>query len=292
MKNPVSIVTSNNVVGPVLKKVGKFYLEHQSLILTGGTIGFSLATTAVTFKNARYILNSLDAAKEALENAESKEEKEQIYKDVLKDLAPKIIPIIIFQTATIICSVQNKRLVDKKDKQLMEAASALALAQNAIAQYQAFNEKAEDQLGEKKTAKIRSEIAQERLEQQPMNANNTVNAPMANEDYIYHDVFANRYFHSQKSPSEIENFCTNLSKDLYDGNCDDDKATVNDIYNYISRDLSVTSGNSFGWIASDICGRSVSDFIKVCITPAEMDDHKTLCYELDIMARPLFRTRY
>ena len=292
MKNPVSIVTNNNVVGPVLKKVGKFYLEHQSLILTGGTIGFSLATTAVTFKNARYILNSLDAAKEALENAESKEEKEQIYKDVLKDLAPKVIPIIIFQTATIICSVQNKRLVDKKDKQLMEAASALALAQNAIAQYQAFNEKAEDQLGEKKTAKIRSEIAQERLEQQPMNANNTVNVPMTNEDYIYHDVFANRYFHSQKSPSEIENFCTNLSKDLYDGNCDDDKATVNDIYNYISRDLSVTSGNSFGWIASDICGRSVSDFIKVCITPAEMDDHKTLCYELDIMARPLFRTRY
>lgn len=292
MKNPVAIVTSNKVIGPVLKKVGSFYLEHQSLILTGGTIGFSLATTAVTFKNASYILNSLNAAKEALDNADTKEEKNQIYKDVLKDISPKVLPILIFQSATIICSIQSKKLTDKKDRQLVEAASALSLAQNAITSYQEFNKKAEEQLGEKKTAKIRSEIAQERIEQQPMTADNTVNDPFANQDYIYHDIFANRYFHSPKSPSEIENFCTNLSKDLYDGNCDDDKVTVNDIYDYISRKLSITSGEAFGWLASDICGSSVSDYISVSITPAEMSDHKTLCYDLDIMARPLFRTRY
>lgn len=292
MKNPVAIVTNNNVIGPVLRKVGSFYLEHQSLILTGGTIGFSLATTAVTFKNASYILNSLDVAKEALENADTKEEKNQIYKDVLKDISPKVLPILVFQTATIVCSIQSKKLTDKKDRQLVEAASALSLAQNAITSYQEFNKKAEEQLGEKKTAKIRSEIAQERLEQQPMTADNTVNDPFVNDDYIYHDIFSNRYFHSQKSPAEIENFCANLGKDLYDGNCDDDRVTVNDVYSHISRNLTVASGEDFGWIASDICGSSVCDYVKVSITPAEMPDHKTLCYDLNIMAAPLFRTRY
>lgn len=292
MKNPLAVVTNNQIIGGALKKVGSFYLEHQSTILAGGTIGFSLATTAVTFKNARDITNILDDAKAILAEETDDSKKKEIYAATLKELAPKMLPILVLQAATIACSLQSKKLSDNKDKRLLEAASALSVAQNAIMQYQAFNEKAEEQLGEKKTKKIRQEIAQERVEADPMTKSNTVNAPIVNGDYLYHDVFGNRYFHSSKSPSEIENFCTDLGKDLYDGNYYGDTVFINDIYNYIAKDLEIRSGKDYGWLASDACGNHPTDTVKVYITPAEMGDHKTLCYDLDIIAHPLFRTRY
>lgn len=292
MKNPLSIVTKNPIVMDGLKKAGAFYLEHQSTFLAGGTIGFSLATTAVTMRKSRDIMNTLDDAKVMLAETEDKEKKKEIYEATIKEIAPKLLPILALQAATIACALRSKKITDEKDKRLLEAASALSLAQNAITQYQMFNDKAEEQLGEKKTKKIRQEIAQERIEEQPMTEKNTFNAPMVNEDYLYHDIFGNRYIHSSKSPSDIEKFAMDMSKDLYDGNCEDDRLDVNELYNYICRNASIRSGSDFGWRAEDACGRQVSDIVKVVITPAEMGDHKTLCYDLDIMARPLFRTRY
>jgi hypothetical protein len=283
MKNPLTVVTQNKIV----KEATKFYFDHQSLILTGGTIGFSIATTAVTMKNSRAILNTLDDAKAMLAEENDDVRRKDIYAATLKELAPKIIPIVILQAATIVCSIESKKLTDANAKKLSEATAALTLAQGAITQYQAFNEKAEEELGEKKTSKIRKEIAKERIEENPKTEMNT----FANGSYLYHDVFANRYIYSDKSPADIEQFCFDLSKDLYDGNCDDDETCVNDIYAFLDKSLQITSGNSFGWRAEDGRGRCASDLIRVAITPAEMNDHQTLCYDLDLMASPLFRTR-
>lgn len=283
MKNPLTVVTQNKVV----KEVGRFYLDHQSLILTGGTIGFSLATTAVTIKNSRAIINTLDDAKAMLADETDEARRKEIYGLTIKELAPKVLPIVVLQAATIACSLEAKRLTDSTAKKLSEATSALTLAQGAIAQYQAFNEKAEEELGEKKAAKLRKEIAAERIEESPKTDANT----FANGSYLYHDVFGNRYIYSNKSPQDIEQYCFDLSKDLYDGNCDGDEVCVNEIYNYINKDLQIASANSFGWKAEDGRGRHASDLIRIAITPAEMSDHQTLCYDLDLMASPLFRTR-
>lgn len=289
MKNVLALVGKNKAVGAAIKKAGEFYILHQSTILTAGTIGFSLATTAVTFRNANYILETLNDANAMLMDESNAGKKNEIYIATLKELAPKVLPILILQTCTILCSLENKK---QSDKRLTEAASALALAQNAITQYKAFNEKAEEELGEKKTNKLRKEIAQEQVEANPMAANNTVPAITTGQIYTYWDTFGSRYIQSSKCPEEIEQFCFDLSKDLYDGNCEDDRVTVNDIYRFVNSDTIIQSGCDFGWLAEDSRGRKTSSLVKVVITPTEMNDHKTLCYELDLMASPLFRTRY
>lgn len=275
-----------------LKKAGTFYFEHQSIILTGGAIGFSLATTATTMMYSRDILNTLDEAKEMLSKEENEDKKKDIYGATIKEIAPKLLPIVIFQSATILCTVQNKRIYDAQERKLTDAVSALSLAQNAIVQYQTFQKTAEEQLGEKKLDKINKEVAQERINNNPPTENNTVVQQTANNMYYYFDTFANRYFWSTKAPGEIEKFALDRSKDLYDGNCDDDRVCVNDIYRFIDKQLIIDYSRDWGWLAEDSRGMKDSDLVSIRITPAECPDHKTLCYELDLDPRPLFRTRF
>ena len=155
MKNFLAPVMKNKVVSKVTSEVSKFYVAHESTILTGGTIGFSLATTAVTYKNSAEINRILEETREALYSADSEDEKKLIYKTTLKELAPLVLPILAFQAATIGCALYSKRQSDKK---LAAAAGALSIAQEAIARYQQFQKDAEEALGEKKYAKLQNDI--------------------------------------------------------------------------------------------------------------------------------------
>ena len=155
MKNFLAPVTKNKVVHKVTSEVGKFYIAHESAILTGGTIGFSLATTITMYNNADEIKKVLDNAKETLYSADSEDEKKLIYKTTLKELAPLVLPIMLFQGMTIGCALYSKRQSDKK---LAAAAGALSIAQEAIARYQQFQKDAEEALGEKKYAKLQNDI--------------------------------------------------------------------------------------------------------------------------------------
>jgi hypothetical protein len=155
MKNFLAPVMKNKVVSKVTSEVSKFYVAHESTILTGGTIGFSLATTAVTYKNSAEINRILEETREALYSADSEDEKKLIYKTTLKALAPLVLPILAFQAATIGCALYSKRQSDKK---LAAAAGALSIAQEAIARYQQFQKDAQEALGEKKYAKLQNDI--------------------------------------------------------------------------------------------------------------------------------------
>lgn len=155
MKNFLAPVMKNKVVSKVTSEVSKFYVAHESAILTGGTIGFSLATTAVTYKNSAEINRILEETREALYSADSEDEKKLIYKTTLKALAPLVLPILAFQAATIGCALYSKRQSDKK---LAAAAGALSIAQEAIARYQQFQKDAQEALGEKKYAKLQNDI--------------------------------------------------------------------------------------------------------------------------------------
>lgn len=167
MKNQiVSKVTQNKLVSKVLGEIGKFYLTHEGTILTTGSIGFSIATTAVTYRNADKIKSILaDASyilKDLKESNASKEEINGFYASTLKELAPLAAPIVIFQTATIACSVLSKKRSDRIESKLAETAGALSIAQAAITQYQAFQKEAEESLGEKKYAKLVDDINKNR----------------------------------------------------------------------------------------------------------------------------------
>lgn len=277
----------------VIQPIAEWAAEHSELILTTGSIGFSLAAIATTAKNARDIFDTIEDTKESVSGEEDPSIRKQIYVDTLKRLSVKIVPIVALEGMSIYCIIKNNKIQDQK---LLEATNALTLANTAIANYRQFEKEATEKLGEEKSAELRQEIAKKRVEENPPKENvlttSDPNAPATNNDFLYHDVWGNRYFHSRKSPNQIESEMLSLSKDLADGNCDYDEITVNDIYNIIGDSLEVKGGESFGFKAEDLRGGNVSDLVAISIVPGEMPDHETLCYELDILARPLFRTRY
>lgn len=155
MKNLLAPVMQNKVVSAVTGEVGKFYLNHESAILTGGTIGFSMATTAMTIKNSRQINYILDVTRNSLDACQTKEEKNEVYAEAIKQLTPLVLPIMMFQAATIGCALYSKKQSDKK---LAAAAGALSLANEAIARYEAFQKQTEEALGEKKYEKLQNDI--------------------------------------------------------------------------------------------------------------------------------------
>lgn len=155
MKNFLAPVMSNKVVNKVVSEVGKFYGEHQSSIHTTGIIGLSMATTAVTFRNADAIKQTIADAKYALSTCNTDEERNKVYKLTLTTLAPLVAPIVIFQGATIGLAIYSQKVSDKK---LAAATSALTVAHEVITQYQTFQKQAEESLGEKEYEKIQKKI--------------------------------------------------------------------------------------------------------------------------------------
>ena len=155
MKNFLAPVMQNKVVNAVTSNIGKFYIAHESAILTGGTIGFSIATTAVTYQNSDKIHYILREAAKMLDVCENDDQKKQVYTSTLKQLAPLVTPILVFQAATIGCAVFAKK---QSDKRIAELAGALTVAQQAVSYYQTFQKEAEEALGEKRIHEIQKEI--------------------------------------------------------------------------------------------------------------------------------------
>lgn len=243
MKNFLAPVMKNKVVSKVTSEVSKFYVAHESTILTGGTIGFSLATTAVTYKNSAEINRILEETREALYSADSEDEKKLIYKTTLKALAPLVLPILAFQAATIGCALYSKRQSDKK---LAAAAGALSIAQEAIARYQQFQKDAEEALGEKKYAKLQNDI----YKNQEVDGRRftDVASEGAPGEVLIIDKYSGRPFWS--TTGRIEMAAWEMKRRLSpDGGYD--QLSINDLYDLIdNKDLTPNDlGGKFGYVS-------------------------------------------
>ena len=243
MKNFLAPVAKNKVVHKVTSEVGKFYIAHESAILTGGTIGFSLATTITMYNNADEIKKVLDNAKEALYSADSEDEKKLIYKTTLKALAPLVLPILAFQAATIGCALYSKRQADKK---LAAAAGALSIAQEAIARYQQFQKDAEEALGEKKYAKLQNDI----YKNQEVDGRRftDVASEGAPGEVLIIDKYSGRPFWC--TTGRIEMAAWEMKRRLSpDGGYD--QLSINDLYDLIdNKDLTANDlGGKFGYVS-------------------------------------------
>lgn len=243
MKNFLAPVTQNKVVKTVTSQIGKFYISHESVILTGGTIGFSMATTAVTFKNATRINEVLNDTKYALSTCNTQEEKNNVYQMALKELVPLVTPIIIFQAATIGCAVVAKKQSDKK---IAELAGALTVAQQAVTYYQNFQKEAQEVLGDKKYAKLQDDIYKnQEVDGRRFTAIASEGAPG---EVLMIDKYSGRPFWS--TTDRCENAAREMCRMLQGGNAD--VVTIDDYYGLIGN-VDLTSQESilatkFGYV--------------------------------------------
>ena len=245
MKDFLAPVKKNPVVNKVFEEAGKFYTEHKGIILTGGTITFSLATTAVTLKNSREIFVVIDQANAALAMATTQEQKNQIYGMTVKALAPLIAPIVIFQGLTIGCAIAQKKNADAKDRHIAELASALSLAQQAAAYYQNFQKQAEESLGEKKYAKLQEDIYKnQEVDGRRFTSIASEGAPG---EVLIIDKYSGRPFWS--TTGQVEMAARELGRRISpDGGYD--QVCINDLYDLIGNtDLTPNElGERFGYV--------------------------------------------
>ena len=246
MKNAlIAKVMKNTVINRTVGEIGKFYISHESAILTTGTISFGLAALWVTAKNATDIHYILEDAKIALNECNTKEERNDVYALTIRSLFPKIAPILIFEGASVGCALFAKKQSDKK---LAEAAGALTIAQAAIAQYQSFQKDAEQALGEEKYAKLQDDIYKNiEVDGRRFNTLPTEGAPG---ELLFIDKYSGRPFWCHESRIE---FATNqLSAMLtQDNGSYDGVVSLNDWYDEIQNpDLKRTElGDRFGYLA-------------------------------------------
>lgn len=290
-------------VGNALAPVSKYYISHENVILPAAQVGLSLAQAAVIFRNADKIKSTITDAKTFIAQSHSKDEVNNIYKETLKTLAPLVLPIILLTTAQIVVAVKSKKAMDLKDKKVKELSDAMAVANNAIVTYQAFQKEAEKKLGSKKTDEIKEGIAKEIIKENPEKKENSMTnttPATANEVYHYYDTFGGRYFWSTLSPSAIREKISALSIKFTkeEWNQFDENgsayATVNDIYRLIDDNLVLRQrGDMFGW--SDAQKMKYGDidenFISVDIHGTEDPSNPdTLIWVISLNATALFRT--
>lgn len=243
MKNFLAPVMQNKVISTVTGEIGKFYVAHESTILTCGTIGFSMATTTVALKNSREINNILDITRNSLEVCNAKEERNDVYAEALKQLTPLVLPIILFQVATIGCAVMSKKQSDKK---LAALAGALSISQEAVARYQQFQKDTEEALGEKKYAKLQQDIYKDKeIDGRRFTAIASEGAPG---EVLIIDKYSGRPFWS--TTGQVEMAARELSRRLSpDGGYD--QVNINDLYDLIDNtDLTPNElGERFGYVS-------------------------------------------
>lgn len=243
------------IVTKAIAPISSFAIKNERTLLMVGTIGTSVGTTALTFKNTPKIQEIINDTKNLVATARDDDDKKQIYGTALKELAPLVIPILLLQTSTIVLSVRSKVTADN---QLANAASALAVANNTIASYQAFQKEASKELGEAKTNKILNGIEEKDLEKHPQTKENTTKTYIpsnatANMIFKYYDTLGGRYFYSEKSPSTVTAEFMSLLVDLKQGKYSNynDRGNaflpLNDIYRLFGSAILETSiGDEYG----------------------------------------------
>lgn len=246
MKNKVvAKIMGNEVANKVIGEIGRFYINHESAILTTGTIGFSWAATCITMKNATEVHYILADCRDALQNCNTKEERNQVYSITLKELFPLIFPILLLEGASTACAIFSKKQYDKK---LAEAAGALSIAQAALTQYQLFQKETEKALGEEKYLELQDDICKNiDVDGRRFTTLTTEGAPG---EMLFIDKYSGRPFwcHESRIKFATERLSVALSEDngTYDG-----VISINDWYDEIQNpDLTRTElGDRFGYLA-------------------------------------------
>lgn len=144
------------------------------------------------------------------------------------------IPTIVLTTISTACIIGSNHISLRKNAALV---SLVTLTESALKEYQ---EKVKDELGEKKAEKIKSEIAQDHLDQNPVNQKTVIFT--GNGNYLCFEEFSKRYFRSdiEKIRQGVNAFNQKLLREGWLG--------INGFYDEIGLEP-IELGDEFGWIA-------------------------------------------
>lgn len=230
--------------------------KNSTTILAAVAVAGVVSTAVLAAKAGRL-------AEEAYIEAEDKEipkNKTAAHLQYAKLTWKFYIPTAVMATATIACIIGGNTISTRRTAAL---ASAYTLADTAIKEYQS---KVVEVIGENKELKIRDAIAQDRLDANPVTANNLVHVANGGE-VLFYDTVSGRYFKSDiETLRRAEN---TLNKELLNSSY----VSLNEMYSEIGLD-EVKLGDDMGWVPDNMLEFRFSARLASDNTPCVVLDYK------------------
>lgn len=212
-----------------LKVLEKLAIDNSPVLLTAigvvGTIGTAVLTHRSATKSTHVLL--IEDAK-----LRANDKPAMTRKEVFQATWKNYIPPVISGTLTVSSIVLANHIGTKRAAAL---AAAYTISEKAYTEYR---EKVYEKLGEKEAGKIRNEIAQDRVNRNPVTEGNVL--MVAGGDHLFMEMYTGRYFRSdmqtvKKAVNEV-NFKINSHG----------YASVSDFYDLLQLDHTAVS-DEFGW---------------------------------------------
>ena len=229
-------------VAEILKTVQTFTNEHRSEILTGVGIAGMLTTVGLAIKATPKAMELIEEKKEELDADELTKG------ETVKAAWKPYIPTAIVGTLSAVCLIGACAEGAKRTAAL---ATACKLSETALSEYK---DKVVEAIGEKKEKGVREKVAQERIENTPVNKSEVILTEKGNT--LCFDPLSSRYFKSDIDRiSKAENELNN--KMLHDI-CG--YASMNDFYNELGLPQ-IDVGDILGWNTDNLIDIEISSHV-------------------------------
>ena len=229
-------------VAKILKTVQTFTNEHRSEILTGVGIAGMLTTVGLAIKATPKAMELIEEKKEELDADELTKG------ETVKAAWKPYIPTAIVGTLSAVCLIGACAEGAKRTAAL---ATACKLSETALSEYK---DKVVEAIGEKKEKGVREKVAQERIENTPVNKSEVILTEKGNT--LCFDPLSSRYFKSDIDRiSKAENELNN--KMLHDI-CG--YASMNDFYNELGLPQ-IDVGDILGWNTDNLIDIEISSHV-------------------------------
>jgi len=163
----------------LVRTAGESVNKNSPTILTGLGVAGVISTTALAIRGTSY-------AVWVLHNEEFDARRELTNKEKIEAVWKLYIPTLASGVITIAAIIGSNHISSRRNAALM---SLYSVADQALKEYQ---DKVVEMFGEKKEAKVRDEIAQDKLDKNPVHDVIITNKG----EYLFFDALSGRYFRS------------------------------------------------------------------------------------------------
>ena len=232
-------IIKSNTIATVAAGISAFYLNNESTILAVGSIATSGGAVILAAKNSHDILEIISDGKEILSKNQDPALRKRIYLDILKELTPKVAPIMVLYGISVTCTILNKRHSDKK---IADLTATAGLAQSALLQYQLWKKEAEKELDEEQVKEVNNKVAEEVVKQCPPTKQNTYGSEIKDMPTMFcwkDGNTPNRFLWSFKSENDVLKWAIEQNGELNALRCDNNEISINDFYAFLSEGLDV-----------------------------------------------------
>lgn len=254
---------------PIVNKALNFISKNSPHILTGLGCAGLISTAVLTAKSTKDAVNDIVVENMLVSNDPSLNDDEKINKMAIfeepKNLVKRYwsyyIPPFIMGAASIACIIGANTVNTKRQAAL---ATLYTISERTLNDYR---DKVVESIGKNKEQKIRDEVVQKQLDENPVSKNEVIITGKG--ESLFYDTFSGRYFESDiETIRRIQN---DLNHDLMGSMW----VPINDLY-YAIGIGGVKLGEEIGW--------TVDELIDITFTPKIADDGRP-CIAIDLNAQ-------